>query len=387
MARKPDWQFLKKVVSYVLVAVLSATAAFAAAEYFRPESKLDVLERLIRQRYIGQADETAMEDAAADAMVRAIGDSWSYYIPAAEYRSFEQDRENSYVGIGITIQKNADGLGFDVLMVDPNGPAKEAGMLPGDILIAAEGVSLAGMESSEAKTYIQGEEGIQRNITVLRDGEELALSMTLKKIQQAVAAGQLLEGNVGLVTIANFNDRCVDETIAAVEALLEEGAQKLIFDVRNNGGGYVDQLVKLLDYLLPEGILFQSVDYKGQEKVDRSGESCLEIPMAVLMNGRSYSAAEFFAAALDEYDWAVTVGENTSGKGYFQTAIRLPDGSAVNLSVGKYLTPKGVNLQEQGGLVPDVPVEVDEQISALIYGGLLPPEEDPQVQAAVEALS
>ncbi len=386
MANKPNWQVLKKVLSYVLVAALSAAVAFPAARYYHGNSKLDILQRLLQQRYIGQADETAMEDAAADAMVRALGDRWSYYIPASEYQSFEQDRQNSYVGIGITIQKNAEGLGFDVLMVDPNGPAKEAGMLPGDILIAAEGVSVAGMESSEAKTYIQGEKGTQRNVTVLRDGEEIDLTMTLKKIQQVVASGQLLEGNVGLVTIANFNDRCAEEAIAAVEALLEDGAQKLIFDVRNNGGGYVDQLVKLLDYLLPEGILFQSVDYKGQEKVDRSGESCQEIPMAVLMNGRSYSAAEFFAAALDEYDWAVTVGENTSGKGYFQTAIKLPDGSAVNLSVGKYLTPKGVNLQEQGGLVPNVPAPVDEETSALIYAGLLLPQEDPQVQAAVESL-
>ena len=112
----------------------------------------------------------------------------------------------------------------------------------------------------------------------------------------------------------------------------------------------------------------------------------LYIPMVVLINSGSYSAAEFFAAALEEYDWAVVVGEQTCGKGYFQNTIRLNDGSAVGLSVGKYFTPKGVSLAEVGGLTPEVLVPVDEQTAALIYGDMLAPEEDPQIQAALEAL-
>ena len=190
---------------------------------------------------------------------------------------------------------------------------------------------------------------------------------------------------MGLVTIENFDSRCAEESIAAIESLLEQGAQKLIFDVRNNPGGYSDELVKLLDYLLPEGDLFRTERYDGQEHVDTSDASCLDVPMAVLVNADSYSAAEFFAAALQEYEAAVVVGTQTCGKGYFQTTYQLSDGSAVALSIGKYFTPNGVSLIDVG-VIPDIPVEVDEETAADILYGRLEPQEDPQVQAAVNAL-
>ena len=163
-----------------------------------------------------------------------------------------------------------------------------------------------------------------------------------------------------------------------MEKLLEQGAEKLIFDVRNNLGGYVHEMVDLLDYLLPEGPLFRSVNYMGMEDVEKSDADCLDIPMAVLINGNTYSAAEFFAAALSEYEWAITVGEATCGKGYYQTTIQLGDGSAVQLSTGAYTTPNGVNLTEVGGLKPDIPVEPAQTVVSLM--------EDPQILAALEAL-
>ena len=143
--------------------------------------------------------------------------------------------------------------------------------------------------------------------------------------------------------------------------------------------------MKLLDYLLPEGVLFRSEDYSGKEEVDKSDAKCLEMPMAVLVNEDSYSAAEFFAAAMAEYDWATVVGTQTVGKGYFQVTYMLSDGSAVGLSIGKYTTPEGVSLQEVG-IVPEQVVEVDPETYYMIYAGMLPPEEDPQIQAAVAAV-
>jgi len=195
----------------------------------------------------------------------------------------------------------------------------------------------------------------------------------------------MLEDNIGLVTIVNFDARCFDESKAAIEQLLKEGATALIFDVRNNPGGYKDEMVKLLDYLLPEGVLFRSEDYRGKVQIDESGADHLDIPMAVLVNGYSYSAAEFFAAALMEYDAATVVGQKTYGKGYFQTTIYLNDGSAVGLSIGKYTTPEGKSLAGVG-IIPDIVVEVDEETDAAIYAGILEPEHDPQIQAAVNAL-
>ena len=169
-----------------------------------------------------------------------------------------------------------------------------------------------------------------------------------------------------------------DAIAAELKKAVDGGCTKVIIDVRDNPGGYVHEMVEVLDYLLPEGPLFRSVSYSGREDLDESDADCLELPMAVLINGNTYSAAEVFAAALSEYDWAVLVGEPTTGKGYYQTTIELGDGSAVQLSTGAYTTPKGVNLTEAGGLKPDVELTLTQIPLSL--------EEDPQIRAAIREI-
>ena len=372
--------------SYVLVAVLATLATLAVTAYPGgiSSSKLDQLESLILERFIGEKDQTAMEDAAAEAMVDSLGDRWSYYIPASEYDAYQEQMENAYVGIGVTIEQ-VEHEGFRITEVQEGGSAREAGIQTGDLLIAVDGQDVREMTAGEVRTLVRGDEGPAVSLTMLRREESMTLSVERRQLQTVVAAGRMLTDSVGLVTIENFDSRCAEETIAAIEALQEQGAQKLIFDVRNNPGGYVTELVEVLDYLLPEGELFRSVDYTGKENVEYSDESCLDIPMAVLVNGDSYSAAEFFAAALREYEAADVVGEKTCGKGYFQTAIRLRDGSAVGLSVGKYFTPKGVSLADVG-ITPDEVVPVDEETADAIRYDRLEPQDDPQIQAALALL-
>ena len=380
---KKVWKFL----SYVLVAALASAVTLAVSGVReQAPSKLTELADLIEERFIGEADRTAMEDAAAEAMVDSLGDRWSYYIPADEYEAYKEQMNNAYVGIGITIQLLEDDAGIEVVKVNEGGPAEAAGMLAGDVIIEIAGQDARGMSTSDARELVRGEENTQVAITVLRDGVEIPLSVTRMQVQTIVAEGQLLEGNVGLITITNFDTRCADETIAAIETLLEQGAEALVFDVRNNPGGYKHELVEVQDHLLPEGPLFRSESYTGQVTVDESDADCLEIPMAVLVNGDSYSAAEFFAAALREYDWATVVGTQTCGKGYYQNTVLLSDGSAVGLSMGKYSTPNGVCLADVGGLTPDIIVEVDDDTAWEIYTGTMDPAQDPQIQAAVEVL-
>lgn len=377
-----------KILSYVLTALLASAITLLAVVIFAGNgyTKLEQLEDLILDKYIGEADRTAMEDAAAEAMVGALGDRWSYYLSAEEYQDYQEQMANAYVGIGVTIQQREDGKGLNVVAVTAGGSAEEAGVLAGDVIIGVDGRSIADMRTSDVKNLIRGKEGTTVNLTVLRGAVELEITVTRKQIQTPVATAALLDHNIGLITIENFDSRCADETIAAIESLLEQGAEKLIFDVRYNPGGYKSELVKVLDYLLPEGLLFRSEYYNGKIQDDMSDADCLDVPMAVLVNGSSYSAAEFFAAALREYDRAVIIGEQTCGKGYFQNTFRLKDGSAVGLSVGKYYTPKGVSLAGVG-ITPDVVREVDDETAAQIYAGTLDPTEDPQIQAAVEALS
>lgn len=376
---------LYRLLTYILVAAIASCVTFILVT--RAETtKLEELEALILECFVGDTDKTALEDGAAAGMLGATGDQWSYYVPADEYDAYMEQMNNAYVGIGIIIVNTPNDRGYEIQQVDFAGGAHEAGICPGDILVSVEGKPVLDVQLNEVGDLIRGEEDTQVHVEVLRDGEILPFDVTRRTIQVVVAEGKMLEDNIGLVRINNFDERCAEETISAIEALTQQGAQALIFDVRFNPGGYKVELCEILDYLLPEGPIFRSQTYDGQESVTESDENCLDLPFAVLINGQSYSAAEFFAAALNEYDKAVVIGEPTVGKGYFQNTFRLKDGSAVALSIGKYFTPDGVSLADAGGLKPETEIPLEKETAAKIQAGLLSPEDDPHIQAALEAL-
>lgn len=386
MNKKPIFLVLTHFLVAVTAVVLTVAVVFFSNGTLMGSNKLQQLENLILNNYVDGADQKELEDAAAQAMIETLGDRWSYYMTAEEYEAQMEQNNNAYVGIGVTISGQDTENGMLIIAVAEGGPAEKAGLLPGDLIIAADGQSIVGKTTGEVQGLIKGEEGTTVQITYLRNGVESTVAVTRAMVKTPVAKAKMLPGNIGLVTIVNFNANCAKETKAAVQKLLDEGAQKLIFDVRNNPGGRVTELVSVLDYLLPEGALFRSKDNKGRESVENSDAACLEMPMAVLVNGNSYSAAEFFAAALQEYEWATVVGEKTVGKGNYQVTYKLQDGSAVGLSIGKYYTPQGKHL-EGVGIMPDVVVPVDDKTAAAIYAGTLDPEEDPQIQSAIKALT
>lgn len=373
------------VLSYVLVAALACGATLFFVSASTDYNKLEDLENLILTSFAGDADKTKIEDAAADAMVNAMGDRWSYYIPAAELPSFLENSENAYVGIGVTVQATDDNSGLMVIAVQPGGPAEEAGVQVGDVIIQVDGESAQDRTVTEISAMIKGEEGTVVSITVLRSGEGITMSMTRKHMETTVASSKLLNEHVGLVTIQNFDERCADETIAAIKALLNQGADMLLFDVRNNPGGYVDELTKVLDYLLPEGNLIRTVGTDGSDETVTSDADCVKVPFAVLVNENTYSAAELFAVDLSEYGVARIFGQKTSGKGFFQQVFQFSDGSAAGISVGRYYTSQGNNL-EGIGLTPDEEIKLDDESEALLYNGMLEPENDAQLQAALNYL-
>ena len=208
-------KIILRILSYILAAAIGAGAMFI----FHPGGKLEELSRILQERFIGETDTTAIEDAAASAMVWAIGDKWSYYIPASQYDAHVNGQNNVYVGIGITIRGREDGIGIDVEQVEPDGPAQKAGMCPGDILIDVDGQSLAGKNVTQTKELVQGEEGTDVTVTVLRNGEELTFTMTRSKIQVQVVKYEMLSGNVGYISIANFSFHSADAALAAIEDL------------------------------------------------------------------------------------------------------------------------------------------------------------------------
>ena len=223
------------VLSYVLVALLSCavTLGVTVAEEKQEQSKLQELQALIDRVFIGEVDDVLLQDEAAEAMIQALGDRWSYYMTQQEYKDYQDKMANSYVGIGITVQLQEDGSGIRVTKVTNGSPAQEVGIHADDVVIAVEGQPIANMTLAQITPLIKGEAGTKVKLTVLRDGQELEMTVERRKIQTPVATGKLLEGNIGLVQIVNFDSRCADETMAVVHDLLEQGAEKLIFDVRN----------------------------------------------------------------------------------------------------------------------------------------------------------
>ena len=281
------WQKILLLVLAFAVAILGSsivTMQLLTRGRTPAEDKAAEVSAYLDRFFIDDYDEDALADAAAAAMVEATGDRWSYYLTAEEKSSYDEQMQNAYVGIGVTITLQEQDGGMRVEQVTAGGPAEEAGMQVGDIITEVEGESTLTLGMAGTRAKVRGEEGTSMALTILRGGERLTLTVERRSIETAVATYEMLDDQIGYVKIANFDTRCFDETSAAIDALLADGAQALIFDVRNNGGGYKDELVKILDRLLPEGILFQSEDYSGTKQTDRSDAACIELPMAVLVN-------------------------------------------------------------------------------------------------------
>ena len=300
--------------------------------------------RLINTRFVGEYDGDAVVDGALEGMVAALGDRWSYTLTEEELAAQNQRRTNQYVGIGVTVSYENE-AGLEILEVTPGGPAEAAGLRPGEVLTAVDGTSLAGEARYEGAGLIQGEAGTAVTLEVLgTDGDTRTVEVERAGIETDPVESGMLAGDVGYVALANFYDNSAQRLEEAVEALMDQGARALVFDMRDNGGGYFHELTDMLDFLLPEGPVFISRDRAGNESVTTSDASCVDLPMAVLVNANTYSAAEFFAAELQERDAAVIVGEPTSGKGYSQQTFTLPHGGAVAISTAAYFTGSGTSL-------------------------------------------
>ncbi|MDE6956187.1 MAG: PDZ domain-containing protein [Oscillospiraceae bacterium] len=325
------------------------------------------------------ADLEGATDKALSAFVDGLGDRWSYYLPAQRHQETIERRANSYVGIGVTVDSVSREEGLLVQSVTRDGPADKAGVLAGDVITAVDGVSIAGEGRETASDRIRGEEGTKVALTLLgEDGASRDVTCTRATLHNASAQGRLLDNKVGYVQLSNFYSGSADSFQAEVDALLEQGAESLLIDLRGDPGGYVSELEQILDYLLPEGPVFTHKPRWWFKSVYVSDENCVDLPMAVLVNQHSYSAAELLAAQLRESVDAPIVGERTSGKGYSQLTFPLANGGGAGLSTAAYCTGGGHSLIGEG-IVPDVELSLPE-------GAALGGEDDVQLKAALELL-
>lgn len=351
------------------------TGGFGAQKYFDDAKSLVEIEKVIDENYIGDVSRDTLYNAAASAMVRSIDDKWSYYMSPEEYAAYKLSSSNEYAGIGVSIKLDDSGK-FQIMAIEDGTPAATAGLAVGQYIVSVDGQAVDGMKTTELQELIRSK--VNKNFPMVvadSKGNETSVTISCEVIYKNPISSKMLENNIGYIKIANFEAGCSEGTIGAIEKLTAEGATSFIFDVRDNPGGLVSELVSLLDYLLPDGDLFVSVDKAGNETVKTSDKVCLSAKMAVLVNANSYSAAEFFAAALQEYDWATIVGEHTTGKARSQVTIELSNGGAVHISTNKYLTPNRVDLAEAGGIKPDIEAKNTEK------------DANVQLYAAINALS
>lgn len=323
----------------------------------------------LENRFVAEFDRDGMVDSALSAMVDSLGDRWSYYLDPDELAQQEIRRENQYVGAGFTFTRTQDSR-MEIVAVAEGGPAEQAGLAVGDTVVAIQGEALTEENFDQLRAVFQAEAGTEVSLTA-RDaqGEERELTLTLALIESDPVESRMLEGQLGYVRLENFYHKSAQRVREATDELAAQGARGLIFDVRQNPGGYVSELTDILDYLLPEGPIFTDISKNGKSVVTESDEGCVELPMVVLVDQNSYSAAEIFAAQLQESAGAGLVGQVTSGKGYYQVTYRLLNGGALGISIGRYGTGSGRSLIGTG-LTPDV-LEDDwdaqlEQAAALL---------------------
>ena len=346
--------------------------------------KFSEVSAIVSKYFVGDYNEKDLMDGAISGYIAALGDKWSGYYTAEEFKLISEENNNKYAGVGITVSYNEETGYYSITDLEEEGPAANAGIGIGDIIKAVADKDVSSVSQNELVTMVRGEEGTFVKLTIEKtDGSEEVYTLERQEIYTPDITSKMLENDIGFIRIDAFDNGTEKEFDTHLDELIEKGAKGLIFDVRVNGGGYANVMSKMLDRLLPSGMIISMTSKDGQVQENMSDEACIKLPMAVLTNKYSISAAEFFAAAIQEYGVGTVVGEATGGKGYAQTSMPLSDGSALNISTYRYYTPKGNSLAGTG-VTPDVEVVLPEE--ALYNFSSLTYEEDTQLQKAVEVL-
>ena len=348
-------------------------------------AKLAAVDELYRTLYIGDIDEKTLTDNLIRGYVLGTGDKYAYYLDEEQFAEMMASNNAELQGIGIMVIYQNDLI--EIISVMPDSPALEAGLEPGDIIAFVDGESVAELGYTAAVNRLQGEAGTLAEFTVQRGDELIDFSIERGYVNEQSVMYHVYEPDptIGIVKILSFNLGTPEQFKSACEELIAGGVTKFVFDVRYNPGGDLESITEILDYLLPEGPIVRIVDAEGNEDVRYSDASELDMPMCVLVNSSTASAAELFSSALQDYDKAELVGTVTYGKGTMQTIIRLADNTGIGISYRMYNPPYSDNY-EGVGVQPDYVVEMDESVADKnIYK--ITDAEDTQLQKAIELLT
>lgn len=344
---------------------------------------LNAVDYVYSNYYYGDIDKEELEEGLIYGYLYGAGDKYGEYMDAESYARFTDDSNGKNVGIGVTVIYDDTAEAIEIVSVIPDSPAEKAGVLTGDHIVKVGGESVGELGYYSALSKMQGEAGTKAEFTISRDGEETEFYCVREEITQNTAVGRMhSDGETGIVRIEEFDATTFKQFKSAVKELREKGAVRFVFDVRGNPGGDLESIVSVLDYLLPEGPIIRIEDKDGNETVRESDEKQLDMPMAVLVNENTASAAELFACALQDYEKAVLVGKTTYGKGSMQSVIPLNDGAALRLTIKMYKPPYSEGY-DGVGVVPDIDVDMAEEYeNTSLYK--LTDETDTQLIRAIE---
>ena len=338
--------------------------------------KLNYLEKLI--------DESSLREGLYAGLLAGLKDPYSTYYTAEQYKELNTSNEGSYVGIGAVLQKD-DAGGAKIIQLYEGGPGEQVGLKKGDVIKAVDGTDVTDKETSDIASMVRDSEKDSVMLTIQRENEEKTrdVKVEIRDVEIQTVSHEMLSEDTGYIRISEFSEVTSDQYKKAFADLKDQGMKKLVVDLRDNPGGLLTAVCGVLRQILPEGLIVYTEDKNGKREEETcDGKNELDIPLAVLVNGNSASASEIFAGAVKDYGIGTIVGTTTYGKGVVQTIHSLTDGSAVKITIAKYFTPKGNDINKKG-INPDVEAELSGDITDWTE---LTHKEDTQLQTALKEI-
>lgn len=369
---------------------IGAIGAVAGADIVK---KLNTVNTYLKNNYLYEDyDSDELGEEAIKAYVDALDEPYTHYYTADEFKSYISNIEESYVGIGVVISVDEEAEKIIVIAPTEGSPAQEAGILPGDYILAVDGTEFDGSEMDECVNMIKsGVAGTKVVLTVERGGSQQDIEVERREIVTESVSSEMLSNNIGYVRISEFNvnengseESTYTEFVDNVSALQEQGMEKMIIDLRDNPGGVLDVVCDIADYILPEGFITYTETRTGEREEYMSDASELDVPIVILINGNSASSSEVLTLALHDHDKAIVVGEKSYGKGIVQSVYPFRDGSGMSMTTAKYYSPNGTCIHGVG-IEPDYTVELPEEYRGG-YASDVPREADTQLNKAIELL-
>ncbi len=345
--------------------------------------KLREIESLVNYYFLDEINGQQVEDWMYKGLMAGLDDPYAAYYSKEEMENVMDSLKGYYKGIGAIMSQNRETGEITVVKCYEGTPAEEGGLLPGDVVLKMNDLDTTGIDLSDLVREIKTGESDEIRMTVQREEETMTITMTRRVVDVPTVSSKMLEQQIGYIQISEFDDITPDQFAEAKKSLEEQGMERLIVDLRNNPGGNLKSVISIMEQILPEGLIVYTEDkYGNRTEYQGDGKTPLEIPLAVLINGESASAAEIFAGAVKDYEIGTLVGTTTFGKGIVQRQFNLSDETAIKLTIAKYYTPKGNDIHEKG-VEPDVEIDLEEGLETLVA---IPEEQDNQLQKAIEIL-